>query len=43
MADKEADKQIVDIKAAGTTSRATVVKKLLGAVFDVKPVAPEQD
>ncbi|KAK5994921.1 V-type proton ATPase subunit G [Cladobotryum mycophilum] len=37
-ADKEAEKQIEGIKAAGAKGRAGVVKNLLNAVFDVKPV-----
>ncbi|GAO15571.1 hypothetical protein UVI_02050040 [Ustilaginoidea virens] len=39
-ASKEADRQIKTIKEAGAKGQAGVVKNLLGAVFDVKPVAP---
>ncbi|ATY63124.1 vacuolar ATP synthase subunit [Cordyceps militaris] len=39
-ANKEADKQIKYIKEAGKSKQDAVVKKLLAAVFDVKPVAP---
>ncbi|KAK0386669.1 hypothetical protein NLU13_6504 [Sarocladium strictum] len=39
-ANKEAEKQIKAIKEAGAKGQASVVKKLLSAVFDVKPVAP---
>ncbi|RDA95641.1 hypothetical protein CP533_1195 [Ophiocordyceps camponoti-saundersi (nom. inval.)] len=37
---KEAEKQIKVIKNAGQKSRDAVVKNLLNAVFDVKPVPP---
>ncbi|QPG98213.1 hypothetical protein C2857_007377 [Epichloe festucae Fl1] len=37
---KEADKHIKTIKEAGSKGKASVVKNLLSAVFDVKPVAP---
>ncbi|KAG6044085.1 hypothetical protein E4U17_000688 [Claviceps sp. LM77 group G4] len=39
-ASKEADKHIKTIKEAGSKGQASVVKNLLSAVFDVKPVAP---
>ena len=39
-ANKDAEKQIVQIKEAGKKGQAGVVKNLLSAVFDVKPVAP---
>ncbi|CEJ90225.1 Putative Vacuolar ATP synthase subunit G [[Torrubiella] hemipterigena] len=39
-ASKDADKQIKDITAAGQKNQAGVVKNLLSAVFDVKPVPP---
>ncbi|KAF7552368.1 hypothetical protein G7046_g7428 [Stylonectria norvegica] len=39
-ANKEADKEIVEIQAAGKKGQVQVVKNLLNAVFDVKPVAP---
>jgi V-type H+-transporting ATPase subunit G len=39
-ANKDAEKQIVEIKEAGKKNQASVVKNLLSAVFDVKPVAP---
>nr|WOD46570.1 hypothetical protein [Trichoderma atroviride] len=38
-ASKEAEKQIEVIKEAGKKNQDTVVKNLLQAVFDVKPVA----
>lgn len=38
-ANKEAEKQIEVIKEAGKKNRDTVVKHLLDAVFEVKPVA----
>ncbi|GFP54489.1 V-type proton ATPase subunit G [Trichoderma asperellum] len=38
-ANKEAEKQIAVIKEAGKKNQETVVKNLLQAVFDVKPVA----
>ena len=40
-ANKEAEKQIKDITASGKKNQGTVVKSLLSAVFDVKPVPPE--
>ncbi|KEY68258.1 hypothetical protein S7711_04789 [Stachybotrys chartarum IBT 7711] len=39
-ANKDADKQISEIKATGKKKQGEVVKNLLSAVFDVKPVAP---
>lgn len=39
-ASKDAEKQITDLTAAGKKNQAAVVKNLLSAVFDVKPVAP---
>lgn len=39
-ASKEAESQIKSIKEAGKKSQDGVVKNLLTAVFDVKPVAP---
>lgn len=39
-ANKEAELKIKEIKAAGQKSQDKVVKDLLKAVFDVKPVAP---
>ncbi|UNI15323.1 Triacylglycerol lipase [Purpureocillium takamizusanense] len=41
-ATKEADKEIKAIKDAGQKGQAGVVKNLLSAVFDVKPVPPEK-
>jgi len=41
-ASKEADKEIKAIKEAGQKGQAAVVKNLLGAVFEVKPVPPEK-
>ncbi|KPM37744.1 hypothetical protein AK830_g8812 [Neonectria ditissima] len=41
-ANKEAEEQIKEIQAAGKKSQAQVVKNLLTAVFDVKPVAPTE-
>ncbi|KAK1762919.1 V-type proton ATPase subunit G [Phialemonium atrogriseum] len=41
-ADKDADVQIREIKAAGKKGQDKVIKDLLGAVFDVKPVAPSE-
>lgn len=41
-ANKDAEKQIKEIKEAGKKGQAGVVKNLLTAVFDVKPVAPSQ-
>ncbi|TFA99617.1 hypothetical protein CCMA1212_008434 [Trichoderma ghanense] len=38
-ANKEAEKQIEVIKQAGQKNQATVVKHLLDAVFEVKPLA----
>jgi len=40
-ANKEAEKQIQEITAAGKKNQSTVVKNLLSAVFDVKPTPPE--
>ena len=40
-ANKEAEKQIKDITESGKKHQGTVVKNLLSAVFDVKPVPPE--
>lgn len=37
-ANKEAEKQIEVIKQAGQKNQATVVKHLLDAVFEVKPL-----
>jgi V-type H+-transporting ATPase subunit G len=39
-ANKDADKQISEIKTTGKKKQGEVVKNLLSAVFDVKPVAP---
>lgn len=39
-ASKDAEKHIKTIKEAGSKGQASVVKNLLSAVFDVKPVAP---
>ncbi|KAF3348140.1 hypothetical protein VdG1_02430 [Verticillium dahliae VDG1] len=39
-ANKEADAKISEIKAAGQKNQDKVVKDLLKAVFDVKPVPP---
>lgn len=39
-ANKEAEKQIKEITEAGKKNQAGVVKNLLSAVFDVKPVPP---
>ncbi|KAF4504073.1 hypothetical protein G6O67_008687 [Ophiocordyceps sinensis] len=39
-ASKDAVKQIKTIKEAGQNKKNAVVKKLMSAVFDVKPVAP---
>ncbi|KAF7543804.1 hypothetical protein G7Z17_g10442 [Cylindrodendrum hubeiense] len=39
-ANREAEEQIKEIQAAGKKSQASVVKNLLTAVFDVKPVPP---
>ncbi|KAG6030152.1 hypothetical protein E4U41_000163, partial [Claviceps citrina] len=39
-ASQEADKHIKAIKEAGSKGKSGVVKNLLSAVFDVKPVAP---
>lgn len=41
-ANKDAEQQIKSIKEAGAKGQAAVVKNLLSAVFDVKPVAPSQ-
>ncbi|KAJ4247150.1 hypothetical protein NW762_013289 [Fusarium torreyae] len=41
-ANKEAETQIKDIQEAGKKGQAQVIKNLLSAVFDVKPVAPTQ-
>ncbi|RDW62606.1 V-type proton ATPase subunit G [Coleophoma crateriformis] len=41
-ANKDAENQIKDIKAAGKKGQDKVVKDLLKAVFDVKPVAPSR-
>ena len=40
-ANKEAEVKIKEIKAAGKKSHDKVVKDLLSAVFDVKPVVPD--
>lgn len=40
-ASKEAEVKIREIKAAGKKSNDKVVKDLLSAVFDVKPVVPD--
>ncbi|KAM4065924.1 vacuolar (H+)-ATPase G subunit [Hirsutella rhossiliensis] len=37
---KDAEKQIKTIKEAGQKNKNAVVKNLMSAVFDVKPVAP---
>ncbi|EFY91576.1 vacuolar ATP synthase subunit G, putative [Metarhizium acridum CQMa 102] len=42
-ASKVADKEIQIIREAGSKGQAGVVKNLLSAVFDVKPVAPEKE
>jgi len=39
-ANKEADVKIKEIKAAGKKSQDKVIKDLLRAVFDAKPVSP---
>lgn len=39
-ANKEADAKIKEIQAAGKKNQDKVVKDLLSAVFDVKPVPP---
>ncbi|KAH6897506.1 vacuolar ATPase [Thelonectria olida] len=39
-ANQEAEKQIKEIQEAGKKGQAKVVKNLLSAVFDVKPVPP---
>jgi V-type H+-transporting ATPase subunit G len=39
-ANREADKKIKEIKEAGKRSQDKVVKDLLAAVVDVKPVPP---
>ncbi|KAI5458867.1 H+-ATPase G subunit-domain-containing protein [Mariannaea sp. PMI_226] len=41
-ANVEAEKQIKEIQEAGKNGQAKVVKNLLNAVFDVKPVAPSK-
>ncbi|RQM07381.1 hypothetical protein DH86_00003111 [Scytalidium sp. 3C] len=41
-ADKEAQSKIKEIEAAGKKSSDKVVKDLLKAVFEVKPVVPER-
>ncbi|RDL38959.1 V-type proton ATPase subunit G [Venustampulla echinocandica] len=41
-ADKDAEMKIKDIKTAGKKGRDQVIKDLLQAVFDIKPVAPER-
>lgn len=41
-ADKEAESKIREIKQAGKKGQDKVVKDLLKAVFDVRPVAPEK-
>ncbi|KZZ94347.1 vacuolar ATP synthase subunit G [Moelleriella libera RCEF 2490] len=41
-ASKEAEKQIETIRDAGSKGQADVVKNLLSAVFDVKPVPPSK-
>ncbi|KAG6358625.1 hypothetical protein INS49_012143 [Diaporthe citri] len=41
-ANKEAEAKIKEIQAAGKKSQDKVVKDLLSAVFDVKPVPPTQ-
>ncbi|KAH8887842.1 V-type ATPase [Thozetella sp. PMI_491] len=42
-ADKEADAKIVEIKEAGKKNQDKVIKDLLSAVLDVKPVPREQE
>lgn len=41
-ANKDAEQQMKDIKVAGKKGTDQVVKDLLKAVFDVKPVVPER-
>ena len=41
-ASKDAENKIKEIKAAGKKGQDAVVKDLLKAVFDVKPVVPER-
>ncbi|KHN98668.1 vacuolar ATPase [Metarhizium album ARSEF 1941] len=41
-ASKEADKEIKNIREAGSRGQEGVVKSLLSAVFEVHPVAPEK-
>lgn len=41
-ADKEAEEKMKEIKAAGKKGQDQVVKDLLKAVFDVKPVVPDR-
>jgi V-type H+-transporting ATPase subunit G len=41
-ANKDAEKQIKEIQEAGKKGQDQVVKDLLKAVFDVKPVVPER-
>ncbi len=41
-ASKDAETKIKEIRAAGKKGQDAVVKDLLKAVFDVKPVVPER-
>ncbi|KAG4421370.1 hypothetical protein IFR04_005553 [Cadophora malorum] len=41
-ANKDAEQKIKEIRAAGKKGQDAVVKDLLNAVFDVKPVVPER-
>lgn len=41
-AGKDAETKIKEIKEAGKKSQNAVIKDLLQAVFDVKPVVPER-
>jgi V-type H+-transporting ATPase subunit G len=41
-ADKDAEAQMKSIKEAGKKGKDKVVKDLLKAVFDIKPVVPER-